>query len=97
MALSNGLIVSERLVGVLDPLLGRATARAAVTEAARLATAQNANLADVLCTVPEIRALIDAKQLTEEQLSELLDPAGYLGAAAELVDRALSRGPRAGK
>jgi 3-carboxy-cis,cis-muconate cycloisomerase len=97
LALSNGLIVSERLVGALDPLLGRATARDVVTEAARLATAQNANLADVLCPLPEISALIDAKQLTAEQLSELLDPAGYLGAAAELVDHALSRGPRAGK
>jgi 3-carboxy-cis,cis-muconate cycloisomerase len=97
LALSNGLIVSERLTGALEPLLGRAAARATVTEAARLATEQDAKLADVLCTLPEISALIDAKQLTEERLAELLDPAGYLGAAAELVDRALSRGPRAGK
>jgi 3-carboxy-cis,cis-muconate cycloisomerase len=97
LALSDGLIVSERLVGALDPLLGRAAARAAVAEAANSAAARGARLAETLGTMPEISALIDSKQLTEEQLSELLDPAGYLGAAAELVDRALSRGPRAGK
>lgn len=93
----KGLIVSERLVGALEPLLGRAAAREAVTEAAKQAAEQGVPLGEALGGLPEISALLDAKQLTEEELSELLDPAGYLGAAPELVDRALSRGPRAGK
>ena len=97
LALSNGLILSERLVGALDPLLGRETARAVVTAAAHRSAEDDAALFDVLVEAPEIGALLDAKQLTEDGLAELLDPAGYLGAAAELVDRALSRGPRAGK
>jgi 3-carboxy-cis,cis-muconate cycloisomerase len=94
LALSNGLIVSERLVGALEPLLGRVAAQASVTQAAAAAVEQDEKLIEVLSAAPEISALIDSKQLTEEELSELLDPAGYLGAAGELVDRALSRGPR---
>jgi 3-carboxy-cis,cis-muconate cycloisomerase len=97
LELGNGVIVSERLAGVLEPLLGRAAARTAVTAAAKLAGERDEPFGAVLGTLPEISALIDSKQLTEERLAELLDPAGYLGAAAELVDRALSRGPRVGK
>lgn len=97
LELGKGLIVSERLVDGLEPLLGRAAARAAVTEAAKQAAEAGVPLGEALGELPEISALLDAKQLTEEELSELLDPAGYLGAAPELVDRALSRGPRAGK
>jgi len=97
LALSDGLIVSERLVGELEPLLGRETARAVLSAAAQAAGQQGTSFRQTLGETPEINALIDGKQLTEEDLDQWLDPAGYLGAAADLVDRSLSRLPRTGR
>ena len=72
---TGGLIVSERVVAALTPYLG-ADARDAVTRAA----AQGRDLAAVLA-----EAGLDA-----DRVAEILDPGGYLGAAAELVDRAIN-------
>jgi 3-carboxy-cis,cis-muconate cycloisomerase len=94
LAASHGLIVSERLVGALEPLLGRTAARAALTSASKAAVAQGSSLTETLIDEPDIRALIDANRLSPEDLAELLDPARYLGAAPDLVDRALQRVPR---
>jgi 3-carboxy-cis,cis-muconate cycloisomerase len=93
MALTHGLIVSERLVGALEPLLGRAGARKLLTSASKAAVGQGVSLAEALLDEPEINALIDSDRLNADGLAELLDPAGYLGVAAELVDRALQRAP----
>ena len=49
--------------------------------------------AEALVEEPDIKALIDADRLNADGLAELLDPAGYLGAAGQLVDRALERQP----
>lgn len=83
--LTRGLIVSERLVEVLD--------RATLTAAAGTAAEHGIPLAQALGERPEIRSLIDAGSLGAGQLAELTDPAGYLGVAAELTDRALARMP----
>jgi 3-carboxy-cis,cis-muconate cycloisomerase len=93
MALTHGLIVSERLVGALEPLLGRDGARKLLTSASKAAVGQDVSLTEALLDEPEINALIDSDRLTADGLAELLDPAGYLGVAAELVDRALQRAP----
>ena len=93
LALTGGLIVSERLVGALEPLLGRAGSRKLLSAASRTAVADDVSLAEALGEQPEIKALIDADQLSADGLAELLDPDGYIGAAAELVDRALQRDP----
>ena len=93
LALTGGLIVSERLVGALEPLLGRAEARKLLSAASHAAVADGVSLAEALGEQPEIKALIDTDRLSADGLAELLDPAGYLGAAAELVDRALQRAP----
>ena len=84
--LTEGVIVSERLVGILTPHLGAAAARTLLTRAARIAAAAASPLADVLSEQPELRALPDLGRLRE-----LLDPTGYLGAAPALTDRALRR------
>ncbi|MBR7830222.1 3-carboxy-cis,cis-muconate cycloisomerase [Actinospica sp. MGRD01-02] len=94
LAITGGLIVSERLVGALEPLLGRSAARTALTAASKEA-ADGASLSETLIEQPEIRALIDADRLSSDELADLLDPASYLGAAPHLVDRALRRAPRA--
>lgn len=67
--------------------------RAALTAAARIAGAREIPLALALGELPEIRSLIEVGSLSPEHLAELTDPAGYLGLAAELTDRALAREP----
>ena len=93
LALTHGLVVSERLVSALEPLLGRAEARKVLTSASHAAVVDGLSLAKALAEEPDIRTLIDADRLSTDRLAELLDPAGYLGAAPELVDRALQREP----
>ena len=87
---TRGLVVSERLAAELGELVGRAQARRLVTEAARRAGDEGRDLdevlAEVLAEAPESDGVI-----SRERLRRLTDPAGYLGAAGPLVDRALRR------
>ncbi|MEV7084737.1 3-carboxy-cis,cis-muconate cycloisomerase [Streptomyces sp. NPDC093085] len=95
LELTGGLIVSERLSAVLAPLLGRARAKALLTEAARRVRTEGAPLAEVLA--PALgRALADEKDLTGRDfggidLAALTDPTRYTGSAGALTDRALER------
>jgi 3-carboxy-cis,cis-muconate cycloisomerase len=81
--LTGGQIVSERVAAVLTPLLGKSAARALLTRASHEAADQGTDLAQVLATAPEI-----LRHLTPAELTALLDPTQYLGAAPYLVDRA---------
>ncbi|WP_055694260.1 lyase family protein [Streptomyces prasinopilosus] len=85
-AASGALMSSERVVAVLAPELGRATAGRLVSEAAGTAARTGRPLAGVLAEHPRIGPLLGAGEL-----AELLDPALYTGAAASLVDHALER------
>ena len=87
LALTGGLLASERLVAALAPLLGRDHARWLLSRAARTATTEHRPLADVLAAEPELQALPAAPD--HARLHALLDPADYLGAAPALTDRAL--------
>ncbi|MEV6829257.1 3-carboxy-cis,cis-muconate cycloisomerase [Amycolatopsis sp. NPDC051102] len=84
LASTHGLIVSERLSAVLAPLLGKARAKELLGEASRRAVHEDRPLREVLDELPAITDV-----LTPAALDELLEPAGYTGAAAALVDRAL--------
>ncbi len=77
--LTGGALLAERVTTALAPAVGRLAAHDAVTECVR----SGGDLADALAAHP-------ALELTRERAAELLDPAGYLGAAAALVDRALA-------
>lgn len=81
LALTGGAIVSERLNVALAPRLGKATAKKLLATVTRQAAETGRDFADVLA-----EALPDFTDL-----DALLDPAGYTGAAAALVDRALNR------
>lgn len=83
---TRGLVVSERLAAELGDRLGRGPAKQLLSAAAERAGTEGLSMADALADAPELKGLI-----TREQLDQLADPAGYLGAAAELVDRALIR------
>ncbi|GAA1909962.1 3-carboxy-cis,cis-muconate cycloisomerase [Streptomyces sodiiphilus] len=86
LAVTGGLVTSERLVAALTPLTGRGEARAAVTRAARRAAEEGTGLAEALGAEPALDGL-----MSPERLAALLDPAGYRGSAGALTDRALRR------
>ncbi|UOQ59089.1 lyase family protein [Leucobacter rhizosphaerae] len=78
LALTRGLIVSERLAIVLGPVLGAERVRGLVAKAGR-----SADLAELLRAEPDLASAgID--------VDEILDPAHYLGLAGDLVDGALA-------
>ncbi|WP_075779559.1 class-II fumarase/aspartase family protein [Streptomyces acidiscabies] len=80
--LTDSQIVSERIAARLTPRLGRARAKELLTRASVEADATGRPLATVLADLaPEVPA---------EEIAELCDPTGYLGAAPVLVDRALN-------
>ncbi|MFE9562504.1 3-carboxy-cis,cis-muconate cycloisomerase [Streptomyces sp. NPDC006487] len=87
LALTDSRIVSERIAARLTPALGRPAARELLTRASRSAAANGLPLAAVLAEAPEL-----AGRIGRERLAELCDPAGYTGAAGDLVDRALATG-----
>ncbi|HSK96457.1 MAG TPA: hypothetical protein VK891_07570, partial [Euzebyales bacterium] len=81
LALGGGTIVAERLSVALAPVLGRAEAKTVLGRIAARAAAGEGTFADLLRDeLPEVSGL-----------DELLDPANYLGAADELVERVLAR------
>jgi 3-carboxy-cis,cis-muconate cycloisomerase len=86
--LTGSQVVSERIAAVLAPLVGKARAKALLTDASIEADRSGRPLTAVLAEVPEV-----ARRLDAEALAELADPAGYTGAASPLVARALTRQP----
>ncbi|GLZ39766.1 adenylosuccinate lyase family protein [Actinokineospora sp. NBRC 105648] len=75
--LTGGTIVSERLNVALAPVLGKAEAKKLLARLSR-----EPSFADALRAAPELASV---------DVEALLDPAGYLGSADALVDRALTR------
>jgi 3-carboxy-cis,cis-muconate cycloisomerase/3-oxoadipate enol-lactonase len=73
---SAGTLLAERVAGALRPALGAEAAHAVVREAAAAGT---------LSSDPRITA-----HLSPARIADLLDPAGYLGSAGALIDRALA-------
>jgi 3-carboxy-cis,cis-muconate cycloisomerase len=84
LELTHGLLLAERIATHLTPSLGRLAAHDLVEAAARTAIATGRDLFDVVVADRQIGALLDAATLRR-----LLDPAGYLGSAPRLVERAL--------
>ncbi len=99
---AGGVLLAERVVAALVPGLGRETAlaevEAAATAAAATAAAATAaaaaaagvpgtrpRFADALVDRPLVRAILD-----QRAIEALLEPAAYLGAADELVGRAIA-------
>lgn len=83
---SKGLIVAEAVMMALAPATGRQGAHDLVYAACRKAAETNASLYDVLAKTQDV-----AVPLGLERLRELTDPANYLGASGEMIDRVLGR------
>jgi 3-carboxy-cis,cis-muconate cycloisomerase len=80
--LSGGLIVAEAVMMGLAPFIGRQTAHDVVYDACRVAATKGLKLAEVLYTDVKISGKLD-----RATIDRLCDPANYLGAAPEMVDR----------
>jgi 3-carboxy-cis,cis-muconate cycloisomerase len=85
--MTGSQIVSERIVAVLTPHLGKGAARKLLTAASTDATDSGRPLADVLARSPGLEG-----HFAPDELAALCDPTAYPGAAAALVDRALADG-----
>jgi 3-carboxy-cis,cis-muconate cycloisomerase len=82
---TGGLLLAERVAGALAGTLGRADAQELVGRLSREAADSGRPLREVLLADPQVGAHLD-----EGAVDRLLDPAGYLGSAGRLVDRALA-------
>lgn len=82
---AGGLLGTERVTATLTDSIGRLTAHDLVAACTRRAADGEGMLLDLLAAEPAIHDRLD-----REQLSDLLDPAQYLGSAAEFVARALA-------
>jgi 3-carboxy-cis,cis-muconate cycloisomerase len=82
LAKAGGLPLAEHVTAVLAPALGRLPAHDLVADAAGRAAASGQPFRDVLLDL--------AEGVTAEQIDAALDPAGYLGATAILITRALA-------
>ena len=85
LARSKGLIVAEAVMMALAPINGRQDAHDLVYAACRRAIETDRPLIDVLVETPAI-----VGPLGPEALRQLTDPANYLGAARQMVDRILA-------
>jgi 3-carboxy-cis,cis-muconate cycloisomerase len=82
---TGGLVLAESVVTALTPALGRADAQRLVTRITREAAGAGTNFAAALRADAEISAA-----LAPAELDAALQPESYLGAAPELVARALA-------
>jgi 3-carboxy-cis,cis-muconate cycloisomerase len=83
---TNGLIMAEAVVTALTPVIGRAAAEEALTQACNRAIAEGRALTEVLRSTPVLRP-----HLSDDTLERLMDPASYLGSAGVFVDRVVAR------
>ncbi|QCI66703.1 3-carboxy-cis,cis-muconate cycloisomerase [Phreatobacter stygius] len=86
LGLTDGLLMAEAVQMALAPALGRLAAHDLIEAACRKAVAEGRGLLDVLAEDSVI-----AGAASRDELAGLLDPARYLGAAGEFVDRVLAR------
>jgi 3-carboxy-cis,cis-muconate cycloisomerase len=85
LGLSKGLIVAEAVMMGLAPHIGRQEAHDVVYDACRTVNEQGGTLADVLGAMPAVSSRLD-----RAAIERLTDPARYLGAAPEMVDRVIA-------
>jgi 3-carboxy-cis,cis-muconate cycloisomerase len=87
---ARGLPLAEHVAALLSPALGPVAAHDLVAQASAQAAGQDQQLRDALLDTPDFRYQLDQAGITAEQVESALDPAQYLGSAAEFVDAALT-------
>jgi len=92
LARTDGLVLAERFAYLLAPSLGRPEAQRLVGEATKRSATSGRSLAEELAADEEVTG-----HVATDELERALDPAGYLGSAAELTERALALHRAAGE
>jgi len=87
---TGGLPLAEHVSTVLAPALGRLAAHELVAAASDRAASQGVSLPEALLGHEPTAATLRAAGIGAAELAAAADPAGYLGAAAEFVRRALA-------
>ncbi len=84
--LTGGLIVAEAVMMGLAPHLGRETAHHVVKHACDRALTAGGTLEDALMQEPEVTSRLD-----RAAIAAMTDPAAYLGATQQFIDRVLAQ------
>jgi 3-carboxy-cis,cis-muconate cycloisomerase len=87
---SGGLLMAEHVAAELAPAVGRLAAHDLVAAAAARAAEHGTGLAEALLGDADSAAALRAAGIGNSELAVALDPAGYLGATAEFIGRALA-------
>ena len=82
---TRGLVLAEAVAFALRKRLGKEKSHQIVEKAARRASEEGRDFAEVLLSYAEV-----SSQFSAAEISRLLDPANYLGSAAEMIDNVLS-------
>jgi 3-carboxy-cis,cis-muconate cycloisomerase len=90
LAAAGGLPLAERVTALLRPSLGAPRAHDLVATAAVRAATSGVPLRDVLLDTPEVADKLAQAGITESQVDQALDPAGYLGASEAFITAALT-------
>jgi 3-carboxy-cis,cis-muconate cycloisomerase len=90
LAALGGLPLAEHVSGLLAPALGAGEAHDLVAEASANAAARRVTLREALLGDPRLRRRLAEAGVTPGQVDSALDPAGYLGSAADFTDAALA-------
>jgi 3-carboxy-cis,cis-muconate cycloisomerase len=87
---SGGLMMAEHIAAELAPAVGPLAAHDLVAAAAKRAGQGGGTLIAALLGDPDAAAALRAAGIGEAELAAAVDPAGYLGASAEFIRRALA-------
>ena len=87
---AGGLPLAERVSALLRNAIGAAEAHGLVATAAAKAATSGVPLRDILLADPDLEDKLAKAGITQADIEQALDPAGYLGAAADFTDAALA-------
>ncbi len=90
LAEAGGLPLAERVTALLRGSLGAPAAHDLVAVAAARSASSGVPFRDVLLATPEIEDKLTRAGITPAQVEQVLDPAGYVGAADAFVTAALA-------
>jgi len=87
---AGGLPLAEHVAARLAPAIGSLAAHDVVAAAAAHAVGEGVSLPDALLADPAAAAALRDAGISRADLDDAVDPAGYLGASADFVARALA-------
>jgi 3-carboxy-cis,cis-muconate cycloisomerase len=90
LAAAGGLPLAERVTAMLSGSFGAPRAHDLVAEAASRSASSGVPFRDVLLATPEIEERLSQAGITPSQVTDALDPAGYLGASDDFISAALT-------